>query len=380
MFYHVEDFNSKRTGFQIRHLLMIATGVLVAALIIFFAVYQANAYQDDDATAAGNQATIQNSTAIVPISIVEEIDLGEQGVFPADHVLATIHVDGQTYTVDTDGIAYADLNACYGFELANQDFVVKSYNEHGYDLYVNRMTIETSTEEVEIPYESSRVADDTMESGKEETTTEGVVGTQVDTYETRTLNGETTTRLVSSEVTVEPVDEVITYGTMEVEEDTEAEPASDSSEKASSSGDSNESSSGSSSASTGYSNSGSHLSMTSETIASVDSDNKTFTTTSGEVYSYSKVLDCTATAYSDPGGVTASGTSCREGAIAVDPSVIPLGSRVYIISSNGSIVYGEAVAEDTGGAIKGNIIDLYYDSESTCLDWGRRSVTVYVLN
>lgn len=376
MFYHVDDFNTKRTGFQIRHLLMIATGVLVAALILFFAIFQANAYQDDDTTTAGNQAAVLNSTAIAPISIVEEIDLGEQGVFPADHVLATIHVDGQVYTVDTDGIAYSELNAHYGFELANQDFVVKSYNEHGYDLYVNRMTIETSTEEIEIPYESSRVADDTMESGKEETTTEGVVGTQVDTYETRVLNGETTTRLVSSEVTVEPVDEVITYGTMEVEEEEEkAESSSGSSEKTSSSGQS-----GSSGTSTGYSNSGSYLSMTSDTIESVDSDSKTFTTTSGQVYSYSKVLDCTATAYSDPGGVTASGTSCREGAIAVDPSVIPLGSRVYIISSNGSIVYGEAVAEDTGGAIKGNIIDLYYDSESTCLDWGRRSVTVYVLN
>lgn len=377
MFYHVEDFNTKRTGFQIRHLLMIATGVLVAALILFFAIFQANAYQDDDTTTAGNQAAVLNSTAIAPISIVEEIDLGEQGVFPADHVLATIHVDGLVYTVDTYGIAYSELNAHYGFELANQDFVVKSYNEHGYDLYVNRMTIETSTEEIEIPYESSRVADDTMESGKEETTTEGVVGTQVDTYETRVLNGETTTRLVSSEVTVEPVDEVITYGTMEVEEEEEkAESGSGSSEKASSSGESGSSGG----TSTGYSNSGSYLSMTSDTIESVDSDSKTFTTTSGQVYSYSKVLDCTATAYSDPGGVTASGTSCREGAIAVDPSVIPLGSRVYIISSNGSIVYGEAVAEDTGGAIKGNIIDLYYDSESTCLDWGRRSVTVYVLN
>lgn len=377
MFYHVEDFNTKRTGFQIRHLLMIATGVLVAALILFSAIFQANAYQDDDTTTAGNQAAVLNSTAIAPISIVEEIDLGEQGVFPADHVLATIHVDGQVYTVDTYGIAYAELNAHYGFELANQDFVVKSYNEHGYDLYVNRMTIETSTEEIEIPYESSRVADDTMESGKEETTTEGVVGTQVDTYETRVLNGETTTRLVSSEITVEPVDEVITYGTMEVEEEEEkAESGSGSPEKASSSGESGSSGG----TSTGYSNSGSYLSMTSDTIESVDSDSKTFTTTSGQVYSYSKVLDCTATAYSDPGGVTASGTSCREGAIAVDPSVIPLGSRVYIISSNGSIVYGEAVAEDTGGAIKGNIIDLYYDSESTCLDWGRRSVTVYVLN
>lgn len=375
MFYHVEHFNLKRTGFQIRHLLMIATGVLLAALIVFFAVFQADAYQDDAAAAAGDQAFVLDMDGI---DIVEEIDLGDQGVFPADHVLATIHVDGQVYTLDTYGVAYSELNEFFGFELANQDFVVKSYNEHGYDLYINRMTLETSTEEIELPYESSRVADDTMEAGEEEITTEGVVGTQVDTYETRVLNGETTTRLVSSEVTVEPVDEVITYGTKEVKE--ESESASSGSSKSTSSGGSSSSSGGSSATATGYSNSGSSLSMTSETIESVDSDSKTFTTTSGTVYSYSKVLDCTATAYSAPGGITASGTTCREGIIAVDPSVIPLGSRVYIISSNGSIVYGEAVAEDTGGAIKGNIIDLYYDSESTCLDWGRRSVTVYVLN
>src|SRR5699024_1076305 len=60
--------------------------------------------------------------------------------------------------------------------------------------------------------------------------------------------------------------------------------------------------------------------------------------------------------------------------IAVDPSVIPLGSRVWVEG------YGEAIAADTGGAIKGNRIDVLYKSQSAALQWGRRTVTVKILN
>ncbi|SHI97379.1 3D (Asp-Asp-Asp) domain-containing protein [Clostridium cavendishii DSM 21758] len=59
--------------------------------------------------------------------------------------------------------------------------------------------------------------------------------------------------------------------------------------------------------------------------------------------------------------------------IAVDPKVIPLGSKVYIPE------YGFAIASDTGGAIKGNIIDLFMDTESQCLNWGRRPVTLHIV-
>ncbi len=106
----------------------------------------------------------------------------------------------------------------------------------------------------------------------------------------------------------------------------------------------------------------------------------TVQTSGGTSVTYSKVLTVEATAYSG-GGLTASGTSARVGAIAVDPSVIPLGSRLYITSADGSSwVYGYAVAEDTGGAIKGNRIDLYYNSEAECNSFGRRSAKVYILN
>lgn len=88
---------------------------------------------------------------------------------------------------------------------------------------------------------------------------------------------------------------------------------------------------------------------------------------------YAKKLICEATAYYEPGGLTASGTRTRYGVIATDPRFIPLGTKMYIPG------YGFAVAEDTGGAIKGHVIDLYLNSEAECIQWGRRNVEVYIL-
>ena len=80
-----------------------------------------------------------------------------------------------------------------------------------------------------------------------------------------------------------------------------------------------------------------------------------------------------ATAYTWTGNRTATGTWPSRGTVAVDPEVIPLGTNLYIEG------YGEAVAEDTGGAIQGQIIDLYMDSYQECIEWGRRQVEVRVM-
>jgi peptidoglycan DL-endopeptidase CwlO len=92
---------------------------------------------------------------------------------------------------------------------------------------------------------------------------------------------------------------------------------------------------------------------------------------------YKATYNMTATAYAggtltamglkpvrDPGGLST---------IAVDPKVIPLGTKVYIPG------YGYAICSDTGGAIKGNIIDLYLNSVQECIQWGRRSVTLHII-
>lgn len=110
----------------------------------------------------------------------------------------------------------------------------------------------------------------------------------------------------------------------------------------------------------------------------------TLITVTGETVKYLRTLTLTATAYSkhDAGcnDYTATGTLVRYGVVAVDPSVIPLGSELYIVSNDGTYIYGFAVAEDTGGAIKNNRIDLYFDTVEQCMMFGRRQCTVYVLS
>ena len=105
----------------------------------------------------------------------------------------------------------------------------------------------------------------------------------------------------------------------------------------------------------------------------------TMETLSGDVLAYTDCLTVEATAYSG-GGKTAMGTAAGEGTVAVDPDVIPLGSRLYITAEDGSSwVYGYAVAEDTGGSIQGERVDLFFWSESDCRSFGRRTAKVYVL-
>ena len=72
-------------------------------------------------------------------------------------------------------------------------------------------------------------------------------------------------------------------------------------------------------------------------------------------------------------GRTTTGVRTTFGVVAVDPSVIPLGTRLLIPG------YGEAIAADTGGAIQGNVIDLWFPSTAEALRWGRRTVTITIL-
>ncbi|MER2079282.1 ubiquitin-like domain-containing protein [Psychrobacillus psychrotolerans] len=105
-------------------------------------------------------------------------------------------------------------------------------------------------------------------------------------------------------------------------------------------------------------------------------------TNSAAAPSGGKEFYVTATAYTaycnGCSGVTATGMNLKNNpnlkVIAVDPSVIPLGSKVWVEG------YGHAVAGDTGGAIKGNKIDLFMASKSQAYDFGRKKVRVKVLN
>lgn len=72
-------------------------------------------------------------------------------------------------------------------------------------------------------------------------------------------------------------------------------------------------------------------------------------------------------------GMTSRGVSTRRGVIAVDPKVIPYGSKLYVPG------YGWGTALDTGGSIKGNTIDLWMPTRSQCMQWGTRTLKVKVI-
>ncbi|MBP2635620.1 MAG: spore cortex-lytic enzyme [Firmicutes bacterium] len=122
-----------------------------------------------------------------------------------------------------------------------------------------------------------------------------------------------------------------------------------------------------------------------ETLQTLQGGRKVETSRGQAPGRYKKALDIKATAYAPGphdngqwGNLTHMGTQVRPGVIAVDPNVIPLGSRVYIEFADGNSMYG--VAEDTGGAIKGNRIDIAMHSVDKAYDFGVQNVKVYVLN
>jgi len=105
----------------------------------------------------------------------------------------------------------------------------------------------------------------------------------------------------------------------------------------------------------------------------------------GQPVKYKKVLAGQCTAYTndkgDSGSWTATGKHVAVGLVAVDPRVIPYGSKLWITSADGKTVYGYAIAADTGGALRSGkvLVDLFMNTLTECIQFGRRNMRVYIL-
>lgn len=200
---------------------------------------------------------------------------------------------------------------------------------------------------VETDYQVRRIADPLMDKGTEQVLRKGVKGQVVETYEDTVVSGEVvSTRYVGASHDTSHA-EIVLYGTRVYEvarDDTIAEDHP------------NENGEG------GY-----------------------LLFKSGDTMTYSKAMLCNSTAYYSGGEhgaawTTAVGASVGLGTIAVDPKVIPYYTNMFIQTPTGSRVYGMGTALDCGGAIKGNIVDLWFPTYADCARWGRRNVTVYILD
>src|SRR5699024_8963457 len=228
------------------------------------------------------------------------------------------------------------------------------------EISITKVKKEEEKEEESIPFETEEEEDSSLEKGKTETKQEGKEGTVVKTYEVTYENGKEVKRKeIDEKVVEEEQNEIIAVGT---KEEPKPEPKKEKKSEEKSETKSEDKSEP----------------KAEPTKSSAESSDDS---SSSESSSGGKEMTMEATVYgpdcSGCSGVSATGMNLKDSSakvIAVDTSVIPLGSRVWVEG------YGEAVAGDTGGAIKGNRIDVLYPSESEAGSWGRKSVNVKVLD
>ncbi len=261
----------------------------------------------------------------------------------------TVTADGETTSFEVSGGTVAEALEKCGIVLGENDRVnvgAHAALTDGMAITVSRVTLEDITENEVLDYVIHYVPDDTMEVDQSAVLTEGEEGERQVIYRVTYVDGQEESREeIASETLVEPVDAVVAYGTATPEQE-EWESDSESPEIQTSTGLGN-----------------------------------TFTDAGGNVVSYSQVMEGSCTAYYGDEH-TATGGAAQYGVIAVNPNVIPYGTRVYIASPDGSLVYGYAVAGDTGSAcMSGQILaDLCYDTEQECVAFGRRSMMIYILD
>lgn len=117
-------------------------------------------------------------------------------------------------------------------------------------------------------------------------------------------------------------------------------------------------------------------------ISKLDAPDTLVLDANGVPVTYSSKVTLRATAYTHTGNPMATGKYPTPGYVAVDPNEIPYGTKMYIVSADGKYVYGYAIAADTGGFIYGERadMDLFMDTHSQCVNFGRRDIVVYFVD
>ena len=241
----------------------------------------------------------------------------------------TLEVDGEVKNMIATDKRVGEVIDAEGIKLYANDIVTPAVDtvvKEGDAIKIVRVTYKDYEKHTaKIPYQVTTIYDDTMDKGTSYVKQEGTDGVKELSYATTYHDGEVVSRGVVAEHVVTPaVDKVIVVGSK-----------------------------------VNY----------------------------HKGFAYSRKLTVEATAYEpfncggDGRGITASGIRAQFGVVAVDPKVIPLGTKLYIESPDdgASWVYGYCIAADTGGAIKKNRIDLCYNTMSECIQFGRKKANVYIL-
>ncbi|RDY24218.1 DUF348 domain-containing protein [Romboutsia maritimum] len=238
----------------------------------------------------------------------------------------TLTVKGEDKKVSTFKTTVKELLDEKNINYSEEDKITPKLNtklKDKMDIKIVKVLKEEKKEYEEIPFEVSLKEDKNLIKGQTEIENEGKVGKKEKVYKLIYNDGKLVEKNLSKEIiSEEPVDKVVRKGIKE------------------------------------------EIMVASREVTSRNNNSK----------NNGSNLSVVATAYAGD-TITSTGTTPRWGVIAVDPRVIPYGSRVYIPEFNMTFI-----AEDCGGAIKGNRIDIFMNSENQAYSWGRRTVSVNVQN
>lgn len=248
----------------------------------------------------------------------------------------TLKADGVTKKIVTGEETVQSLLVSEGITLGEDDIVSPSLTTaltDDMEIVVGRVTYEEVTADEAIPFTETVTKDSSLPRGVTKVDVQGQDGVQTVTRRNMLVDGVVTeSTILASEVVSEPVTQVVREGTKDPN---------------------------------GW--------------ATIESDGTVYDADGNQVV-YKQLLSGRCSAYTG-GGITATGAPAAFGRVAVNPNVIPYGTKLFICSPDGKVVYGYAIASDTGGACMRNsiIADLYYDTLSECYQIGVRTMNVYIL-
>lgn len=244
--------------------------------------------------------------------------------------------DGETKNLVLEDTTVSAVLEAQGITLGKDDVVTPAPSTEitaDTDITVQRVKYEEVTAEESIPFTETVTNDSSLPRGVTRVDVQGQNGVQEVTRRNKIVDGVVAeSTVLSSTVLQQPVNQVSRVGTKDPN---------------------------------GY--------------ATIASDGTVYDPNGNQV-NYTKLLTGKCSAYTG-GGTTATGAPAAFGRVAVNPNVIPYGTKLFICSPDGKVVYGYAVASDTGGACMRNsiIADLYYDTLSECYQIGVRNMNVYIL-
>ncbi len=350
-------YRTKVKSFVIQTLL-VRVLILILVLILVLAILAPKAFAKTYVITDGDRTVTYTTFATDPADVLGQagMDLGEYDTYTTEAVEGTeaitiqrsqhvtIEYHGQTTKTTTFGETAGELLNRLSMDVSGEDVVSHGMEEETYDgmvLRVDRVQTVEETFTTILNHEVSHHDDPSLPAGVEEVRTEGVDGELLCTAEVTYINGrETGRRITGQTVLRSPVTELIGVGT------------------------------------------GESVAPSNPEGVPVIADGY-ITLPTGEVLTYTDTAAIRATAYThtDKGCdmITATGTTVHRGTVAVDPRYIPYGTRMFIVSNDGAYVYGVAVAEDCGGDIKGDRMDLYFPTYDECIQFGRRVCTLYFL-